>query len=164
MSRIAANLQAETLAEMFAVRKLMKPGRQYLEAGPHSGLGLDVYLQVTSPLRRYFDLLVHQQLRAHVRGDEVMDAETVADRLAGARSGIGPVRLSERFSNAHWTVAYLQQRPGWSGAGIVVDHRRSRSLVIIPELAYETEIRLDGEVSLDTELTLRTHRRQSAGA
>jgi exoribonuclease-2 len=153
-----SQLEAETLSEMFAVRKLMKPGRQYLEAGPHSGLGLDVYLQVTSPLRRYFDLLVHQQLRAHVHGDEVMDAETVADRLAAARSGIGPVRLSERFSNAHWTVAYLQQHPDWSGTGIVVDHRRSRSLVIIPELAYETEIRLDGEVSLDAELTLQlTH-------
>ena len=150
-----SQLEAETLAEMFAVRKLMKPGRQFLEPGPHSGLGLDVYLQTTSPLRRYFDLLVHQQLRAHVRGEEVMDAETVADRLAGARSGIGPVRLSERFSNAHWTVAYLQQRPDWSGTGIVVDHRRSRSLVIIPELAYETEIRLDGDVPLDTELTLQ---------
>ncbi len=149
-----SQLEAETLAEMFAVRKLMKPGRQYLEAGPHSGLGLDIYLQVTSPLRRYFDLLVHQQLRAHVRGDEVMDAETVADRLAGVRSGIGPVRLSERFSNAHWTVAYLQQRPGWSGTGIVVDHRRSRSLVIIPELAFETEVLLDGEVPLDAELNL----------
>ncbi len=150
-----SQLEADTLAEMFAVRKLMKPGRQFLEPGPHSGLGLDAYLQTTSPLRRYFDLLVHQQLRAHVRGEDVMDAETVADRLAGARSGIGPIRLSERLSNAHWTVAYLQQHPDWTGTGIVVDHRRSRSLVIIPELAFETEIRLEDDVPLDSELTLQ---------
>lgn len=35
-----------------------------MEAEPHSGLGLQAYVQVTSPLRRYNDCLVHRQLKA----------------------------------------------------------------------------------------------------
>ena len=30
---------------------------------PHAGLGLDAYVQVTSPIRRYNDLLAHWQLK-----------------------------------------------------------------------------------------------------
>ncbi len=39
------------------------------QAGRHDILGVDAYVQVTSPLRRYADLLAHQQLLAHLRGD-----------------------------------------------------------------------------------------------
>lgn len=31
---------------------------------PHAGLGLPAYVQVTSPIRRYSDLLAHWQLKA----------------------------------------------------------------------------------------------------
>ena len=40
------------------------PARIAMEAEPHSGLGLQAYVQVTSPLRRYNDCLVHRQLKA----------------------------------------------------------------------------------------------------
>ena len=36
---------------------------------PHGGLGLDLYVQATSPVRRYADLAVHHQIKAHLRGD-----------------------------------------------------------------------------------------------
>ena len=42
------------------------PAKVAREAGPHSGLGIDAYVQVTSPLRRYNDCLVHRQLKAFV--------------------------------------------------------------------------------------------------
>ncbi|MEZ4714841.1 MAG: RNB domain-containing ribonuclease [Caldilineaceae bacterium] len=57
---------AETTAEMFAVRRLLKPGRQRTEVSSHAGLGLDAYVQTTSPLRRYLDLVAHQQVRAYL--------------------------------------------------------------------------------------------------
>ena len=40
------------------------PARVSTSAEPHSGLGIDAYVQVTSPLRRYNDCLVHRQLKA----------------------------------------------------------------------------------------------------
>ena len=43
------------------------PGRsQYRSVpAPHSGLGLSTYAQATSPMRRYLDLVVRQQLHAY---------------------------------------------------------------------------------------------------
>lgn len=36
------------------------------DALPHAGLGLPAYVQVTSPIRRYSDLLAHWQLKARL--------------------------------------------------------------------------------------------------
>lgn len=36
-------------------------------ASPHTSLGLLAYSQATSPIRRYGDLLVHQQIKAALR-------------------------------------------------------------------------------------------------
>ncbi len=47
------------------------PAKVAREAGPHSGLGIDAYVQVTSPLRRYNDCLVHRQLKAFAHRESV---------------------------------------------------------------------------------------------
>jgi len=135
-----AELQGKTLAEMFAVRKMLRPGRQVAEPGPHSGLGLDAYVQVTSPLRRYHDLLTHQQLRAYLRGEPLLDETTVMERTATAREAVRAVRRTERLSISHWRMVYLLQHPDWRGEGIVVDKRGTRTVVIIPELAMEVRV------------------------
>ena len=50
------------------------PAKVAREAGPHSGLGIDAYVQVTSPLRRYNDCLVHRQLKAFAHRESVWRA------------------------------------------------------------------------------------------
>jgi exoribonuclease-2 len=132
--------QSETLAEMYAVRRLLNPGRQVSKPDRHSGLGLDLYVQVTSPLRRYHDLLAHQQLRAYLRGDAPLDAETVMQRTSEAREMVRSVRVAERLSINHWLMVYLQRHPDWQGRAIVLDKRGARTIISIPDLAYETEV------------------------
>ena len=150
-----AALRPTTLSEMFALRRLLKPGRQKVDPGPHAGLGLDLYVQVTSPLRRYLDLVAHQQLRAHVRGQPLLDADALATRLSAYRAVVGSVRQAERRSNAHWTLVHLLRHPEWEGTGIIVERRGARCVAILPELAYDTEIYVQGDVPLDSEVTVR---------
>ena len=50
------------LAGMYALRRFMKRGQLKSLPARHAGIGLDAYTQVTSPLRRYQDLIAHQQL------------------------------------------------------------------------------------------------------
>ncbi len=40
----------------------------------------------------------------------------------------------------HWTLVYLLQHADWSGEGIVVENKPGRDVVLIPDLAWETEI------------------------
>ena len=139
---------------MFSLRRSLKAGRQSIKPGRHAGLGLDNYVQATSPLRRYLDLVVHQQLRAHMRGDVTLDEQSILERVGAAEAVRKDVRWAERQSNQHWTLVYLLQNPVWMGEGVVVDLKRKRALVLIPELEFETIIYLKSELKLDSVVKL----------
>lgn len=152
---------------MWAKRRTMQRSRPSTAPGRHAGLGLNVYVQVTSPLRRYLDLLAHQQLRAYLRGGPLLDTAAITLRIGTADAVAGAVRAAERQSNQHWTLVYLLQNAQWQGEGIVVEQKPGRDVVIIPQLAWETELYrrpsrpLDSTVSLTVEsvdLVTRTAR------
>lgn len=150
-----AERQPKTLAGMYALRRTMRPRQYSSQAGAHAGLGLEVYAQLTSPLRRYLDLVVHQQLRAWLRGVPCMDTQTIIARIGATEAALGGVRRAQRFSEQHWLLVYLQQHPQWQGSGIVVEKRLPRSTVLIPDLALETRVKVAESVGLDSALTLR---------
>ena len=142
-----------SLASMFAARRLMKRSQHRLTPAPHEGLGIESYTQVTSPLRRYLDLVVHQQLRAHlsVGGvDEVaamdgvetqpLETDDILARIGAVEGTLGDVRMAESLSNRHWTMVYLLHNRDWRGEGVVVDHRGRQTVVIIPALGMETQV------------------------
>ena len=144
----------EGLAGMLARRRSMRPAEHSLHPEAHAGLGLPVYAQATSPLRRYLDLVVHQQLRAFVCGRPLLSADRVAERLGSTQAVAGAVRRAERLANRHWTLVYLSENPGWRGRGVIVETRPRRAWVVLPELGFETSIPLDHTLSLNQELEL----------
>lgn len=133
-------VEGNTPSANFARRRTMTGSQPSGTPGPHAGLGLDQYVQATSPLRRYLDLVVHQQLRAFLRGEPILDEQAVMERVGAAYAVSGAVRFAERLSNAHWTAVYLLRRPKWTGEGIVVDRRGKRDLVLLPTLGSEAAI------------------------
>lgn len=145
---------SETLSGMFAQRFTLKRSQLTSVPGPHAGLGLDVYTKATSPLRRYSDLIAHQQLRAHLHGQSVLNAQQVLERVGAAEAIEGSVRQAERLSRRHWTLVYLMQHPNWRGEGIVVDKRGRRSIVLIPELDLEAQLYLRDDAPLDSMIPL----------
>lgn len=121
----------------YALRRRQQPGRVTGEPARHSGLGLEAYARATSPLRRYVDLLVHQQLRAHLTGAAPLTTDDLMERAAQGESAAGAVRGIERQANRHWTLLWMEQT-GWRGTGVVVDTRGRRGLLVCPEIAFET--------------------------
>jgi exoribonuclease-2 len=146
---------ARTLAEMYALRRTMRASQASTFPAAHAGLGMEVYVQATSPLRRYLDLVVHQQLRAHLAGRPLLDGQDVMERVGAADAITGSARWAERRSITHWTLVYLLQNPDWQGEGVVVDFRGKRVVLLLPDLALETELYLRKEVSPDGKMQLR---------
>lgn len=126
-----------TLSGNFALRRLMRPGQLKGEPGLHAGLGMAQYTQTTSPLRRYADMLAHQQFRAFLSGQPPLDSQTLMQRMAEGAMGMGLTRQTERISNRHWTLVYLLQNPAWTGEAVVVENNGHRSLAVIPDLDLE---------------------------
>jgi len=144
----------ETMAQMFAYRKKFKRSGLHLEPGMHAGLGLEPYTRVTSPLRRYSDLLVHQQLRAFISGAALISEADMLARMSEAELGGGNTSRAERLSNRHWTLLYMQQHPDKVYRGVVVDKRDDRGVIMLPELAIEVRMRGIAGYELDQELEL----------
>jgi len=145
----------EGLAGAFARRRQLRPGRTQAGQGPHWALGLQLYSRVTSPLRRYADLVAHQQLRAHLRGDAMLSEAELLERVGAMATVAQAVRQAERLHNRHWTLVYLEQQPDWRGEAHAVEARGPRVTVVVPELALETSMFLRAAPPLNTVLSVR---------
>ena len=108
--RAAAHLQAQPVSQ---------------RAAPHSGLGLSAYAQATSPMRRYLDLVVHQQLRAYLADAPLLTAEQILERIGEVEAILPSTRQAEQLSKRHWMLVYLLRHPDWRGRGVLVDKRRT---------------------------------------
>lgn len=147
------------LSVQFQRRRGMRAGMLGPTVSAHRGLGLPFYAQVTSPLRRYQDLLAHYQIRAALHGAAAtpMDADEIARRCAAATAAIAPNRQAERDSESFWTAVYLSRNPEWHGTAIVVQVNDADALLYIPSLGVETRLRGRDFVP-DTEVPLRVSR------
>jgi exoribonuclease II len=92
------------------VRK-MKRTRLSTYPEPHGGLGLDLYTQISSPLRRYADMVIQRQLCAHLAGETIPYTQTElfsvldnVDRTASAN------RALEREARSFWTLELLRRK------------------------------------------------------
>ena len=147
----------DSMPRMYAMRKACQTGITSTSPGCHAGLGLDPYTRVTSPLRRYCDLLAHQQIRRFLAGDELMDSAEMEDALAVSEAASGILRRVERLCNEYWTLVWLlqQQESGeWHTEAIPVYHPDDRWFFLLPELAYEYKCRFGGRVRMGEPVTM----------
>jgi len=137
-------------ASSYQLRRCMRPRALSCKPGDHQGLGLDLYTQVTSPLRRYTDLLAHQQIRAFLRQGAYRDAapldeEALLTRLVAGEQAAAQTVRAERASRAHWTAVYLLDKPQSRWDAVAVDRKGGRTVALIPALGVETQVSLRPE-------------------
>lgn len=121
-----------TLAPHEFVRILRSLRRAELvtRSGFHAGLGVSAYSRVTSPLRRYADLLMHRQIKAWLSGHGGMlpegEVTAVLERLGESLRLHGPL---ERESRRFWQLRGLEAKVGTSVEGMVVREAGRRVIV-----------------------------------
>ncbi len=147
--------EAAHFVTQFKRRKGMKRSRTTLECAPHAGLGLDAYSRVTSPLRRYPDLLASRQIRNTLLARPVEEAESVLAGLAAYESRLGSLVQAERRSNLFWKLQWLKNHPQWSGEAVLLDRRERQGYFLIPELAMETRAALKKPLKTGTCVMLK---------
>lgn len=135
----------------FAICRCMQRSEVSVYAARHGGLGLDAYVQATSPIRRYSDLLVHYQIKAHLRGETPpLSLESLKDLLAMIDSAGYEVTQIERLSDRYWTYEYLRHRRQQLQPGLVLDYMGGdpqRALVLLENVALRLPVRFDRPVS-----------------
>ena len=97
--------------ELQKALRLIRGAFMTCEPVPHFGLGLPCYAQVTSPLRRYPDLLMHRQIR-HVlrRGQPLFSIADLQKKQEMVEHRARAAVRVERASRRYWLLHELQQR------------------------------------------------------
>ncbi len=96
-----------------AMRRCMPRSEMSVTPARHASLGLETYTQVTSPIRRYSDLLAHFQIKAHLRGEPLpFSAEKLQEIVLSVSSSAYEATLVERQTNRYWGLEYLRRNAG----------------------------------------------------
>jgi exoribonuclease II len=105
------------------LRKTFKRSRLSLTPGLHSGLGLTAYTQVSSPIRRYADLVTQRQFTAMLSGTQIPHGnEELLQILVDAEAAEQEIRAIEDRSTNYWLLEYLARyKRDESLAAVVLD-------------------------------------------
>jgi exoribonuclease-2 len=97
-------------ARDYVARSGLKRSLLSTEPLVHSGLGLDAYVHVTSPIRRYIDLVNQRQLMARLEGQsEFYRAKELAEAGAQVDTSLGEARTIQRDRTRYWLMKYIRQ-------------------------------------------------------
>ena len=112
------------------MRRTFKRSRLSLTPGLHSGLGLSAYTQVSSPIRRYSDLVTQRQFTAVLQGDPIPHArEELLRVLAAAEGAELEIRSLEERSTSYWLLKYLaREKIGATLNALVLDRKGNLEL------------------------------------
>ncbi|KAI7871152.1 hypothetical protein BDF14DRAFT_1763636 [Spinellus fusiger] len=100
------------LKEALSALMIMPPSFTTTEAGlPHVAMGIENgYCRATSPLRRYSDMIVHWQLKAHLLGDaSVFSKEALHSIVLGVERTEKKLSLLQRKGMQFWVVELLRR-------------------------------------------------------
>ena len=142
-------------AGSFAKIKCMRKRSVGITPAPHAGLGVSFYSQVTSPLRRYGDLIAHQQLRAFIDKRHLLGKDEMLERVAAGDAASIAAKKASRFSDTHWKLVYLLQNPDNEYEGFCIDKRGNDALFLIPQLDMQTTIKNCMQIGLNESKMLK---------
>ena len=92
-----------------AIKRCLSRGLMGTQPAAHFSLGLPAYVQATSPIRRYGDLIVQRQIEACLVGEKGLNEPDLQDVLnqvdLAVREGISISREDQR----HWQQVWFEQ-------------------------------------------------------
>eukprot|EP00210_Caulerpa_lentillifera_P006628 g6333.t1 len=125
---------------------------------PHHGLGLDSYVQITSPIRRYLDFLAHVQLKSFLRDETKTPlSANELEELVTTVNAQGRVRMNAAAEvENYWIAEYFrrnQERRSWDATFLLWNRQsQGHASVLIDEIGLERRMRVDRPKQLGEKL------------
>lgn len=145
-----------------ALRRCMPRSELSITPNRHASLALDTYTQVTSPIRRYTDLLTHFQMKAHLRGDNLpFSRDEIQEILYSVTSSSIEATSVERQTNRYWGLEYLRRNGNEIWQAILLRWLRedeNLGLILLEELGLELPHRFERAIPLGERLAVQVSR------
>lgn len=136
----------------FAIVRCMTKGEMGVYPFAHAGLALSAYCQVTSPIRRYGDLLAHFQIKAFLNGAPLpYDHDSLTAMLSMIDGAIYEAAQVEKQTNRYWSLEYLRRQGNQVWRAVLLDWLRQHEqlgLVLLEDLGLKLPIRITRSVNV----------------
>ena len=121
--------------------------------------GVDVYVQVTSPIRRYSDFLAHLQIKAHLRNANPPLVSTDLESLLVLTTQISRMRAKAADGCVNYWLAYYlkeHQKDSIWNATMLFWSKQSGGMasVLVDDLGLECTMRIDRPIKPGDKLRL----------
>ena len=146
---------------VFKQRRKLSPLSIHTEPKPHSSLGVDMYTTVTSPIRRYYDLLVQRQIRNYLyRGLPLYDRQGLEKKRLVLDPLVKNIEGLTRNSTRYWIQKYLAQQIGERFPALVLDVFRNKYRLLLTDVLLIVEVKKENGQSFreGQEITVRIRR------
>ncbi len=144
-----------SLFQHWMQRRLLSRFALSSRAERHSGLGLDAYLTATSPIRKYFDLIVQRQIRAVFGLDTPYTDEEISKILQALELPMLTVNRLQYQRKRYWLLRYLEGRIGEKEEALVLGKRKNGCQVLLTEYLIECILSVPPGISLKPEDTIQ---------
>ena len=103
-------------AQDAAIKRCLSRGVQGTRPMPHFSLGLPSYVQATSPIRRYADLVTHRQILSQLAGTAVLPEERLGELIDDLDDPLRQSIQIAREDQRHWQQVWLARHrdQSWS--------------------------------------------------
>lgn len=135
----------DPVAQSELMRRL-KPTVVGTEPRPHWTLGVSAYVQLTSPIRRYADLVCHQQLAAWLATGQPAWSRASLDAFAGDLGRLmGPSRRADQESRRLFLLRWLAEEVEGPLEAVVLRDLGRKVLVDVTLLGLQEAVALRGK-------------------
>jgi len=95
-----------------AIKRCLSRGLTGTTPSAHFSLGLSAYVQATSPIRRYADLVAQRQLEGLLHGGPVLEAAALQELLNGLEAPLRQGIQISREDQRHWQQVWFERHRG----------------------------------------------------
>ncbi|MBW1859571.1 MAG: RNB domain-containing ribonuclease [Deltaproteobacteria bacterium] len=143
-----------TLYQNWMQRRLLSRVIIGVEPEPHAALGLDVYVTITSPLRKYLDLAIQRQLKGLLGLGTSYSEEDLRLIVQAVEQPMSYITVLQQERTRYWILRYLERRLGQKEGALVLEKRRHRYVVLLTKYMIECSLPLNCGADLKPEDTI----------
>jgi exoribonuclease II len=138
--RIISGVQ-NSLADIAHQRRYLARGELTSHPKPHSGLGLNSYTTITSPIRRFLDLAMQHQLSHMLHGRGILFSGEECKTFTGLiQQKLGRANAIRQQRHRYWILRYLAPKEGQRVNALVVGVGPKRINLLLCDCLFDVDL------------------------
>lgn len=133
------NLETSIIDENppFCFHRKVSPVDVSTRPEPHNGLGIESYMQITSPIRRFFDSINMRQISYFItEGKTLHDEKEIQEMLTTMLPQVATVREKSKKVYKLWILRYLEQIKAENISGYIYASLKDKYIIFFNELNF----------------------------